>query len=279
MKRTIVGVAVVAGLMQLTATPAQAAPRVDPVKALKAELTRGKAVNVVSTAKVNYGSGLSISAGMDGTIGFGPRGEIASDLSQTLKYSKKLMGTAKEVGMADDAALQQAPLRMISSGYDDYVSGPLVNDALPQGTRWVRYRDTDLPASDLLLEVLEPATLKTLLAHRTSWRDGVLKGTIKTDKLAKVSPSFVSHFGIRSKSGRVGKVSYTIRLGPTGLVERLSAIAVLPIYDGSVRIESDTRYSDWGRQVTVLLPLNGDVIDRQELEEEELPYELPGIWS
>ncbi|MEU7856973.1 hypothetical protein [Nonomuraea sp. NPDC049141] len=273
MKRTIVGFAVVAGLMQLTATPAQAAPRVDPVKALKAELTRGKAVNVVSTVKVNYGRGLSISVDMDGTIGFGPQGEIASDLSQTMRYSKKPMSIVKE----DDAALWQTPLRMISSAYDDYVSGPLVDDALPQGTRWVRYRDTDLPASDLVLEVLEPATLKALLAHRASWRDGVLKGTIKTDRLAKVSPSFVSHFGSRSKSGRVGKVSYTIRLGSTGLVERLSAIAVLPFYDGSIRIESDTRYSAWGRQVTVLLPLNGDVIDRQELGE-KLPDVVPGIW-
>ncbi|MFD1544244.1 hypothetical protein [Nonomuraea guangzhouensis] len=277
MKRTIVGFAVVAGLMQLTAAPAQAAPRVDPIKALKAELTRGKAVNVVSTVKVNYGRGLSISVDMDGTIGFGPQGEIASDLSQTMQYSKKLMSIAKEDGTEDDAVLWQTPLRMISSGYDDYVSGPLVDEALPQGTSWVRYRNTDLPASDLVLEVLEPATLKALLAHRTYWRDGVLKGTIKTDKLAKVSPSFVSHFGSRSKSGRVGKVSYTIRLSSTGLVERLSATAVLPFYDGSLRIESDTRYSAWGRQVTVLLPLNGDVIDRQELGE-KLPDQVPGIW-
>ncbi|WP_214322634.1 hypothetical protein [Nonomuraea sediminis] len=271
MKRTIVGVAVVASVLPLSATPAQATPRIDPVKALKTELRPGKAVNVVSSVKMDIGHGLSISSSMDGTIGFGPQGEIASDLSQTLHYSKKL-------NRGDAAALEQQPIRIISSGYDDYVSGPLVDDALPKGTSWVRYRHTDLPSSNLLLEVLEPATLKALLTHRTSWRDGILKGTIKTDNLAKVSPAFVSHFGRRSKSGRVGKVSYVLHLSPTGLVERLSVKAVLPAYDSSVRIESDTRFSDWGRQVTVLLPMNGDVIDQRELGD-EVPVQIPGGWS
>jgi hypothetical protein len=179
----------------------------------------------------------------------------------------------------EQAALDQAPMRVISSGYDDYVSGPLVDDALPKGTSWVRYRYSNLPASDPLLDALDPATLKTLMTHRTSWHDGVLKGSIKTDKLAKGSPSFAaSSFGGPSRSGRVGTVSYTLRLSPAGLVERVSAKAVLPFYDESMWVESETRYSAWGRQVTVLLPLEGDVIDRGELGD-KVPYQLPNIWS
>ncbi|MFC4011225.1 hypothetical protein ACFOY2_28640 [Nonomuraea purpurea] len=282
MKRTVVGVAVVAGLVQLTTAPAQAAPRIDPVKALKAELIRGQAVNVVSTAKVDYGRGLFFGSNMDGTIGFGPQGEIASDMSQTIQYSKNLMSAARKLGKKDDATLQQEPLRMISSGKDDYVSGPMVDDALPEGTSWVRYRNTDLPSSNMLLEILEPATLKALMAHRTFWRDGVLKGTIKSDKLAKVSPTFVSRLGQGSVSGRVGTVSYTLWLAPTGLVERVSAKAVLPSglsFNGdTLRIQSDTRYSDWGRQVTVLLPMEGEVIDHNQVED-EVPNIVPGVWS
>ncbi|MEQ4722316.1 hypothetical protein [Nonomuraea sp. B19D2] len=278
MKRTIVGVAVVAGVVQLTTTPAQAAPRIDPVRALKAELGRGKAVNVQSTAKVTFGRGFAATSGLDGTIGFGPRGPIASDVAQTLRYSEKMLRSMKKLNPEETEALQEGPIRMISSGEVSYVSGPVVDDALPQGTSWVRYKWTELPASNLLLEVLEPATLKTLLTHRTSYREGILKGSIKATKLAAVSPAFSSRFGTRAKSGRDGKISYTLWLGPTGLVERLSAEAVLPLHNGSMQIESDSRYSDWGREVTVLLPLRGDVIDREEVED-DVPDEVPGIWS
>jgi hypothetical protein len=277
MKRTLAGLAAAAGLVQLTSAAAYAAPAIDPVKALQAELTRGRAVDVVSTSKDDYGRGLSISYRMDGTIGFGPEGEIAADMSQTMHASDKLLDVAKE-GDRSELARDQEPVRIISSRYDDYVSGPLVDDALPKGIKWVRYRHTNLPTSDRLLEVLEPATLKTLLAHGSSYRDGVLKGKIKTDALVKVSLAFVSRFGLRSKSGRVGTISYTIRFGPTGLVERVQAKAVMPLYDESMSIESDTRYSSWGRRADMLLPAEGEVIDREKLGD-KVPDEVPGGWS
>lgn len=274
MKRIIIGVAVVTSLTQLTG-PAQAAPRVDPAKALEAALQPGRTVTITSTAKTDHGRGFSYTTIADGTVGFGPQDEIAADLSQTLRYSKKLSEGMKKTNTNDDPALHQMPLRIISSRYHDYVSGPLVDAALPQGKKWARYRHTDLPASNQLLDVLDKQTLEALVAHRASWRDGVLRGSIRTDELVKVSRPFVSRFGLRSKSGRVGKVSYVLRLGPTGLVERLSAEAVLPFYDYSIRVEADTRYSGWGRRATVLLPRKGDVIDMEELED-ELPYPLPG---
>lgn len=279
MKRTVVGVILIVGLAPLVAAPAQAAPGVDPVKALRAALTRGKGVNLVSTAKVDHGSGVDYTVHMDGTAGFGPQGEIASDTSQRLQLSKTMMNVMKELDMAEDAALEEMPLRVISSGYDDYVSGPRFADALPQGTNWVRYPHTDLPASNLLLDVLEPATLKTLLAHRTSWRGGVVKGTIKADKLVKVSRSFASRFLGYSTSKPVTTISYTLHLSSIGLVERVSATSVMHHWKGSrLRVESDTRYSAWGRQVTVLLPLESEVLDQDQLED-KVPYEVPGAWN
>ncbi|MBB5782518.1 hypothetical protein [Nonomuraea jabiensis] len=275
MKRAIIGVAVVAGVVQLTATPAQAAPQIDPVKALKAELTAGRAVNVQSTAKVTYTRSLVVTSGLEGTIGFDRRGAAASDVAQTLQYSEDLLRSVKKSKPAEVEALQQGPIRMISTREASYVSGPIVDPALPQGTSWVRY-GTGLPPGNLVLNVLEPATLKTLLSHRASWRDGVLKGSIKATKLAAVSPSFASRFGTRSKSG--GKITYTLWFGQGGLVERLSAKAVLPYGDGSMTVESSTRFSDWGRQVTVLLPLQGDVLDRDQLGD-KVPAEVPGIWN
>lgn len=273
MKRTLAGVAVVAGLVQLPAAPALAAPKIDPVKALKAELVRGKAVDIVAAVKVDYGRGVSYTSAMDGTIGYGPGGEIASDISHTMTYSKAALASLRRSGI--DADLQQEPVRMISAAGDDYVSGPLVDPALPQDATWVRYAGTDLPTSNLLLEVREPDTLKALLKHRSSYRDGVLKGSIKTDALARASRSYASRFG---KPEKVTKVSYTLWLSGTGLVERVSAKAALPTNDGFVRVESDTRYVTWGRAATVLLPLRGDVIDRKELGD-KLPAKVPGIWG
>src|SRR5690606_39802186 len=78
--------------------------------------------------------------------------------SQRLKASKAMTKGIKELGMAEDAAREQMPLRVISSGSDDYVSGPRFTDALPQGTNWVRYFHTDRPTSNPLLEILEPTT-------------------------------------------------------------------------------------------------------------------------
>ncbi|MEV0150209.1 MULTISPECIES: hypothetical protein [unclassified Nonomuraea] len=278
MKRTVVGVVLIAGLAQLTVTPAQAAVATDPAKALQVVWTRGKAVNIVSTAKVDYGRGASYTSYMDGTVGFGPQGEIASDTSQRVQFSKEMSSGLKKRGMEEYVAREETPLRVISSGHADYVSGPRFADALPQGTSWVRYPSTERPASNPLLDILEPGTLKALLAHRTSWQDGVLKGSIKTDKLAKVSRSFASRFGAYAESKPAGTVSYTLRLSSAGLVERLSAKGVLRSHKGSVRIASDTRYSAWGREVTVLLPLRGDVLDSEQLED-KVPYEVPGAWN
>ncbi|MGA5761921.1 hypothetical protein [Nonomuraea bangladeshensis] len=279
MKRTVVGVILIAGLAQLLAAPAQAASGTDPVTALRAALIRGKGVDIAYTAKVDHGHGVYYTLKLDGMAGFGPQGEIASDTSQHARYSKVMRSGLKELGLAEYAAVEETPLRVISSGHDDYVSGPRFADVLPQGTNWVRYPHTDLPASNPLLEVLEPATLKAALARRTSWRGGVVKGTIKADELVEVSDSFASRFRGSSRSKPVSTISYTLRLSPAGLVERVTAKGVLHHWKGSVlRVEADTRYSTWGRPVTVALPLKGEVLDQEQLEG-KVPYQVPGAWN
>ncbi|RVX44280.1 hypothetical protein EDD27_7010 [Nonomuraea polychroma] len=279
MKRTIVGAAVVAGVA-LAAAPAQAAPKIDPVKELKAELAPGKAVNVLATAKVTYSPGQYATSELDGTIGFGTRGVVASDVAHTLRYSPDLLRRMMKAEPEQTEALQQSSTRMISAGDVSYVSGPVVEEGLRRAdASWVRYGGVAVPAGNLLLEVLEPDTLKTLLAERTSARDGVVKGSITTKKLASVSDAFAERFGAPSKKSRVGKISYTIWFGANGLIQRVSAKGVLPVGDkGSVQVESETRFMDWGRQVTVLLPLEGDVIDKKEVED-DVPTGVPGIWN
>lgn len=276
MKRTIVGVAVAVGVAQLTAVPAQAATQPDPVNALQAESGRGKAVNFRSTATVTYARGLSTTSEVEGTIGFGPRGAAASDVTHTLRYSEDMLRRMLKQQPEETEALQEGPIQAISTRGVSYVSGPLVDQALlSNGAGWVRYRRADLPPSNLLLDVLDPATLKTLLRHRTSVRDGAVKGSIKATKLAAVSSAFASRFGTRI--GRRGTVTYTLRLGPTGLVERVTAKAVLPYANTTLGVESDTRFSAWGREATVHLPLEGDVIDKEQVAD-TVPARIPGIW-
>ncbi|MET8864810.1 hypothetical protein ABZW11_17875 [Nonomuraea sp. NPDC004580] len=278
MKRTLIGAVAVAGLAQFVAMPAYAAPTTDPVKALQAQLGQGKAVNLRATAKVTFQAGQVATSALDGTVGFGPRGPVASDVAHTLQYSPALLRTMKKTAPAETEALQEGPVRMLSSGDVSYVSGPVVDQALPPGTSWVRYREVVQPPSNLVVEALDPATLKTLVAGRTSWKDGVLKGSVKASKLAKSSKPFAAFYGTRFTAKRDGKIGYTIWFGDKGLVRRIAAKAVLPIDKSTVQVESDTRYTDWGREATVLLPLEGDVIDRTEVKD-DTPAQAPGIWN
>ncbi|MFG3438038.1 hypothetical protein ACGF0J_12430 [Nonomuraea sp. NPDC047897] len=278
MKRTIVGVAVAVGVAQLTAVPAHAAPKLDPVNALRAESVRGKAVNFRSTAKVTYARGLSATSDVEGTIGFGPRGAAASDVTHSLRYSADMLRRMRKQRPAETDALQAGPIEVISTRGVSYVAGPLVGQALlSSDADWVRYRRADLPPSNLLLDVLDPATLRTLLRHRTSVRDRTVSGSIKAAELATVSKSFATRFGTRFKSGRHGTVSYALRLNPAGLVERATAKAVLPYADATVAVESDTRFSAWGREATVHLPLEGDAVDREQVVD-AVPARIPGFW-
>ncbi|NUP21803.1 MAG: hypothetical protein HOZ81_38205 [Streptomyces sp.] len=45
-------------------------------------------MNIVSAAKVDHGRGVYSTLDVDGMVGFGPKGEVASDTSQRLQYSK-----------------------------------------------------------------------------------------------------------------------------------------------------------------------------------------------
>ncbi|MEV4564594.1 hypothetical protein AB0K12_12565 [Nonomuraea sp. NPDC049419] len=278
MKRTLIGAVAVAGLAQFVAMPAYAAPTTDPVKALQAQLGQGKAVNLRATAKVTFKAGQVATSALDGTVGFGPRGPVASDVAHTLQYSAALLRTMQKTAPAETEALQEGPVRMLSSGGVSYVSGPVVDQALPPGTSWVRYPKVVQPPSNLVVEALDPATLKTLVAGRTSWKDGILKGSVKASTLAKSSKPFAAFYGTRFTAKRDGKIGYTIWFGDKGLVRRIAAKAVLPIDKSTVQVESDTRYTDWGREATVLLPLEGDVIDRTEVKD-ETPAQVPGIWN
>lgn len=278
MKRTLIGAVAVAGLAQLFAAPAHAASTTDPVKALQSQLGQGKAVNLEATAKVTYKAGQVATSALDGTIGFGPRGPVASDVAHTLQYSQALLRTMKKTSPAETEALQAGPIRMLSSGGVSYVSGPVVEQALPPGTSWVRYRKVVQPPSNLVVEPLDPATLKTLVASRTSWKDGILKGSVKASKLVKSSKPFAAFYGTGFTAKRDGKISYTIYFGDKGLLRRVVAKATVPIGKSTVQVESDTRYRDWGREATVLLPLEGDVIDRSEVKD-DTPDQVPGIWN
>ncbi|MGR6921986.1 hypothetical protein ACU635_47725 [[Actinomadura] parvosata] len=277
MKRSIVGVAVVAGMVQLTAMPAQAAASAsDPVTALKAELAPGRAVNLQATAKITYPGDRVVTSAVDGTFGLGSRGPVASDLGQTVQYSDKLLREMKKSSPKETEGLQAGPVRLISSGSVSYVSGPVVEQTLlTQNAAHVRYTGVKQPPSNLLVEVLDPATLKALVAARSSWKDGILKGSIKPVKLAAVSQPFASRYGTRFKAG---KISYTLYFGDKGLVRRVAVKATLPVAKTTVQVESDTRFSDWGREVTVNLPLRGDVIDRAEVKG-DVPAGVPGIWN
>ncbi|MEU4508169.1 hypothetical protein AB0G05_01615 [Nonomuraea wenchangensis] len=106
-----------------------------------------------------------------------------------------------------------------------------------------------------------------------------MRGTIKADELVEVPGGFASRLLGYSGSKPVSTISSTLRVSTAGLVERVTAEGILHHWKGSVlRVEADTRYSTWGRQVTVAPPLTGEVLDQEQLEG-KIPYQVPGAWN
>ncbi|GAA5069823.1 hypothetical protein HNP84_001814 [Thermocatellispora tengchongensis] len=255
MKRIVAGLAVAAGAALVAPVPVHAAAKVDPVKALREQFEGGKGVEVASLTKMAIPGGPSTTVRESGVIEFGGSAPVASDLTSERSYNSAYLGKLNK-DQRERAEAERGPVRTISVNSASYVSRAPYPDELPVGKSWVRYEE--VPGRSGLVDVLEPATLKALVSAASSNRDGVIKGTITTAKLAAASPSARRQFG----RGGSAKIAYTVWLDASGLVERVVAAASPSRYD----VTYEARFRSWGHSVSIFAPSQNDVVRRSAFD-------------
>ncbi|MFG1683803.1 hypothetical protein ACGFNP_26775 [Nonomuraea sp. NPDC049269] len=210
MKRWITLVAVTLVSAVLVTPPAQAA--VDPVASLKRQIAKGQAVRVVESGGLYLGRDQDIfRVESRGVLMLGGTGVGSADMTRTLRPGFRMRDQMK-TGAWDAAKVgtESKPNRSIVVNGQLYRSGPLYAPVLPEGRTWAaggRRSATAAAYGDQLINVFEPATLKTLLATASSKRPQtygsalkatMYRGTITFRQLHAVSPTFRALIGTRS---------------------------------------------------------------------------------
>ncbi|MEV4890572.1 hypothetical protein AB0K48_14380 [Nonomuraea sp. NPDC055795] len=271
--RRLIAVAAAAATM-IVAPPAFA--QVKPVDALKKQFVAGQGVRVKEISRTWAGKDEYIGATREGVVAFGPKGVTGAETSRTpvlsAKLKKQLAAQVKQnPELADAVELLTERTYMVSTGKHYYVHGGLFSQLLPDDKFWVRGAgDPSFAAlGDQLINVFEPATLKHLLA--TGKHTGPrYRGTLTFAELYKVSPSFRVQFGPKP-TGKIGKspISWRLTLDERNLAQRLAIDWTMPLTKKvAIRGTTETRYSDWGADITVKTPTAESIISIDDLVKE-----------
>ncbi|MFE0151556.1 hypothetical protein ACFWY5_30720 [Nonomuraea sp. NPDC059007] len=263
MKRFVALTAAALGAALLSGTgSAQAAAPADPVTSLKKQFAPGYGVRVAETYR-GTASGIKgeFASRTVGVIGFGRSSAADHDLTTTWKFTEEQLATlgasSKEV---------PGPFRVIEVGGTTYVKG-FDWHPLPEGKHWFRFgKNTSWgnegQRGDQLVDVFDPAVLKTLLAKAKVAKPGDYRGTLTLKDLYKASHGY----------GRPDTKAISFRLlldrdrRPARLITEYTEKIDWPDGKGKTvkRIQHnvvDTRYSGWGSKVTVMAPPAEEVVD------------------
>ncbi|MFI6538557.1 hypothetical protein ACIBHY_39305 [Nonomuraea sp. NPDC050547] len=278
--RRLIAVAAAAAAM-VVAPPAFA--QVKPVDALKKQFVAGQGVRIKETSRTWVDKQDYIGVVREGAAAFGPKGVVAAEgertpvLGPVLK--KQFAAQAKKDPKAADMVdLLTQRTYMVSSGKHYYIHGGLFSRALPDDKFWIR-GDGDPSFAimgDQLINVLEPATLKHLLA--TGKHTGPrYRGSLTFAQLHKVSPSFRTLMpGI--SYGEIGKsrISWRLTLGEGQLPQRLAIDWTMPLTKkATIKGTTETRYSDWGADISVKTPTAESIISLDDLVDHILKPPTP----
>ncbi|MBB5074968.1 hypothetical protein [Nonomuraea endophytica] len=278
--RRLIAVAAAAAAM-VVASPAFA--QVKPVDALKKQFVAGQGVRVKETTRTWIDKEAYVGAVREAVVAFGPKGVTGAEGDRTpvltAALKKELAAQKKKYPeMADAVDLVTERTYMVSTGRHYYIHGGLFSRLLPDDKFWVR-GDGDpsfAVMGDQLINVLEPATLKHLLA--TGKHTGPrYRGSLTFAQLHKVSPSFRTLMpGI--SYGEIGKsrISWRLTLGEGQLPQRLAIDWTMPLTKKTtIRGTTETRYSDWGADISVKTPTAESVISIDDLVKEILKPPTP----
>ncbi|WP_406318708.1 hypothetical protein OHA77_14855 [Streptosporangium sp. NBC_01639] len=274
MKRHIAGLACAAAAVLSVSTFASTAhaQAADPVTALKGEFTSGRGVSFVDTTKINTPAGNFVFSQRKGAFQFGASGISASDQTTKLRIKESdleaLSGEEASGGLAGLAK----PERTIRVKNVSYISGGLFGEFLPAEKTWLRVPGGPIGLTgrlSQLVNVAEPATLKSLLAHATTKRSGLYGGKITFGELYKVSPWFRTSVLVKPSSSEAKTVvSWKLFVGSDRLATRLTTTySAAGLGAKGTTMTVDSRYTGWGSKVTVKAPPAEEIAELKDLEE------------
>ncbi|GII66458.1 hypothetical protein Skr01_65430 [Sphaerisporangium krabiense] len=264
--------ALVAPALALAASAtAHAAPKpatTSPLDALRQQLAKRTTVRIDERTDLRLGRA-ALRYRETGVVRFGTSGPDASD-------TKVRVSNGKETQSG----------RLIAIGGKVYYKSSPFDEALPAGKTWVR--TPGLPRNPLLLDVLQPQTLKALITHTKSRTPGgvvggtrttLLRGSITLGELAKAAPSGTIPVLLDDKEKDTA-LPWKLWVGGDQLPRRFASDLALGQKSSlaGLRVVVDARYTAWGGKVTIQAPPADQVIDMKDLnDDEDLPEARPDL--
>ncbi|WP_219462526.1 hypothetical protein [Nonomuraea rhizosphaerae] len=286
MKRIITGLALATAATLVAAAPAQAAPRTDPLTAVKKQFVAGKGVRFSERSNLGNGKVNVVFVRRTGAYQFSGSGVAASDA--TSKFNPAILAVAEESEEDSEVVkVLKTPERIVSVRGTTYASGGLFSQLLPEGKTW--YKLGRIPFSGYTgiygqpLNITEPATLRALLKGAKPVSGGYA-GKITVGSLRKISPSLRGNMMLGLPSKKTAKVALSWKLTvnakglPTRLVTKYPLDAIEPGLKATISV--DTRFTGWGTRVSIAAPpadqVTSELKDSEGTDENGLPsVELP----
>ncbi|NBE92783.1 hypothetical protein FE391_15920 [Nonomuraea sp. KC401] len=277
MKRILTGVALVTTAALATATPAMAAPK-DPVVAVKKRMAPGKGVSFTERTTISQGARREVFLRRSGTLQFGKSGIAASDITGKLNITSKDLADAPDDEFGESLKAIAKPERTIKIGTTSYLSGNMWATLLPEGKTWFKAAKGLAGGATAtfgqFVNLGEHSTLKALLKGAKATSHGYT-GTIKLGALWKASPWLRAGSSLGSPSAKAMKspIKWRLTVNAAGLPTRLVTTFTTSVHGlgdkGSVSV--DTRYTGWGKAVSIKAPPAKDVATSFEDSGDDIP--------
>ncbi|TDE50915.1 hypothetical protein E1295_19090 [Nonomuraea mesophila] len=275
MRRILTGVALATTAALVTATPAMAAPK-DPVAAIKKRMAPGKGVSFTERTTISQGGKREVFLRRSGTLQFSKRGIAASDITSKINITSKDLGEVPDDEFGEILKAIAKPERTIRVGTTSYLSGNMWTTVLPEGKTWMKMPKG--PAGGItsafgqVINLGEHSTLKTLFKGAKATSYGYT-GTIKLGALRKVSPSLrAASLSVPDAKALKSPLKWRLTVNAAGLPTRLVTTSSTAAYGlgsmGSVTV--DTRYTGWGKAVSIKAPPAKDVASSLEESREDI---------
>jgi hypothetical protein len=241
---------------------------VSPVTALKRRFVEHTGLRISDVGRVYRDGKAVVTIWRRGRVEFGASGVYATDTTGRTEAGR---GAIREFEGLTGQRLGST--RVICFPDEAYLSGPGYETWLPEGKSWLGLigpaNIKQTAALPQIVNVFEPATLGTLLAHSTVKRklsSGTYhQGAVTLRTLYRVSPSFRDRLAGPPK-GRSAKITVGFRLwlDRSNLARRLTTTWRQPVPGTPKRpttTVADTRYTGWGSDVTLAPPPPEDTAD------------------